>query len=755
MAGDYLFPKRLFKDGEPFETVEVNEAVVEAGERLNGHLNQHNIRAPINASVLAAEGTFYRTFTVTEDADPKVVHASSGSPPQGPQPETAFDVGQNTSWQVIESNKAMAVELETGKSMLAMTAHVSHCYQNDDASVREVWRFTMPSISDFGLTQSQYVNFSELVAASRVEVDIYLDAPGTSAASRTYVAVLPAPPPGTSFASFFATLLKNPQQMYRGDSSFVTAVTLPTVGYADSNTNGGGYFSSRNGSDLLFTSIQSGSSGGSPTFLMNFKLHVVTISSGGVSTTTFNAFKLGTKDQDASGAVGQTFSELEAYDVNTKTLNYFAAQAQYAFRVDGAVISESITGRFDNELRTVRPLIRQEPLEGSRASAGGSPTTYPVSSNYNRFPNRPDAVNIPMYSSRLTASIEVEPGAHLVELVVRRVPCGKRQDFELTPPPASTSAGLTPLVDRDNRLMVYNRMLSVTEVPLESRSTSEFESAVETPTYDDEDVVSRESLYTQRLLPLVDASNDVKTFQIARGAINGEHLGDYSTVLAVAQKGRINDLSFFANDFPYRRATGGLDLTNQIKLMRAEPGAATDWKKVVEADLSRTLSAGTACTLTVEGNVFLRRLQTDAPDTSIHTGGAFFCIALESGGEWYLYLPSQGWVNSNNYFISKHASASGGAVVSYVSFFDDQRVIGAPTPLVDLKGRDYVDVPVTMVLQFPATGNDALLVDITGVAIFGSAAYMANAAGSGVGPRNQDTQVVVARASINAVAVKS
>ena len=60
-----------------------------------------------------------------------------------------------------------------------------------------------------------------------------------------------------------------------------------------------------------------------------------------------------------------------------------------------------------------------------------------------------------------------------------------------------------------------------------------------------------------------------------------------------------------------------------------------------------------------------------------------------------------------------------------------------------------------MVLQFPATGNDALLVDITGVAIFGSAAYMANAAGSGVGPRNQDTQVVVARASINAVAVKS
>ena len=182
MAGDYLFPKRLFKDGEPLETNEVNEVVVEAGERLNGHLNQHNIRAPINASVLAAEGTFYRTFTVTEDADPKVVHASSGSPPQGPQPQNAFDVGQNTSWQVIESSKAMAVELETGKSMLAMTAHVSHCYQNDDASVREVWRFTMPSLADFGLTQQQYVDFFD-EETNRLEVEIYLDAPGSADAS--------------------------------------------------------------------------------------------------------------------------------------------------------------------------------------------------------------------------------------------------------------------------------------------------------------------------------------------------------------------------------------------------------------------------------------------------------------------------------------------------------------------------------------------------------------------------------------------
>ena len=749
MAGDYLFPKRLFKDGEPLETNEVNEVVVEAGERLNGHLNQHNIRAPINASVLAAEGTFYRTFTVTEDADPKVVHASSGSPPQGPQPQNAFDVGQNTSWQVIESSKAMAVELETGKSMLAMTAHVSHCYQNDDASVREVWRFTMPSLADFGFTQQQYVDFFD-EDTNRLEVEIYLDAPGSADASRTYLAILPAPPPLSSFSSFFAALLKNPQQMYRGDAAFATAVTLPTVGYADANTNGGGYFASRSGSDLLFTSIQSGSSGSSPTFLMRFSL--ILKSPMFTATTTFTATVTGARDQEASGAIGQTFSELASYVSGTKTLNYFAAQAQYAFRVDGAVISESITGRFDNELRTVRPLIRQEPLEGSRASAGGSPSTYPVSSNYNRFPNRPDAVNIPMYSSRLTASIEVEPGAHLVELVVRRVPCGKRQDFELTPPPQSTSAGLTPVVDRDNRLMIYNRMLSVTEVPLESRSSSLFESAVETPTYENDDVISRDSLFDKRLQPLVNASNDVQTFQLGRGAINGTHLGDYSTVLAVAQKGRTNDLSFFANDFPYRRATGGLDLTTQIKLMRAEPGAATDWKNIVEANLSRTISAGTACTLTVEGNVFLRRLQTDAPDTSIHTGGAFFCIALESGGEWYLYLPSQGWVNSNNYFLSVH---SGTGFVSYVSFFDDQRVIGAPTPLVDLKGRDYVDVPVTMVLQFPATGNDALLVDITGVAIFGAAAYMANAAGSGTGPRNQDTQVVVARASVNAVAVKS
>lgn len=746
MAGDYLFPKRLFKDGEPFETVEVNEAVVEAGERLNGHLNQHNIRAPINASVLAAEGTFYRTFTVAEDVDPNVTHQT-----QGPQPANAFDVGQNTSWQVIAKSQAssMAVELETGKSMLAMTAHVSHCYQNNDASLREVYRFDMPSYEDF-FPGSGRVGYSNAYTngAVNITVNIFLNSPGT----RSYLAVIPAPPPGVPLSQGLAALLEKPLKLYSGAAGLLTGTEFPTVTYSESNTNGGGYIARREGSQLFFTPISSTAATG--IFRMAFTITAdISAGLGGGGPAPYSASVTGVKDQDLTAAVGQTFSDLTSFDSDNDTLNYFAAQAQYAFRVDGAVISESITGRFDNELRTVLPLIRQTPLNGDRATAsGGSPTNTPVSSSYNRFPNRPDAVNIPMYSCRLTGTVEVEPGAHLVELVVRRVPCGKRQEFELVPPPASSLSPLAANIDKDHRLMVYNRVLSVTEVPLESRSTSEFESAVETPTYDDEDVVSRESLYNHRLQPLVDASNDIKTFQLARGAVNGDHLGNYSTVLAVAHKGRVNDLTFFANDNPYRRSGGGsTKLTEQIRVQRAEPLSATDWKKVVEADLSSTISAGTACTLTVEGNVFLRRFQTDAPDNKMHTGGAFFCVALEINGNWFLYLPSQGWVNSNSYFISLH---SGTPYVSYVSFFDEDRVVGANNT-DDLNGRDYVDVPVTAVLQFPATGNDALLVDITGVAIFGAAAYMTSAAGSGTGPRNQDAKVTVARASVNAVAVKS
>lgn len=738
MAGDYLFPKRLFREGEPLETFEVNSAMVVPAERLNGHLNPHNIRAPINASVLAAEDTFYSTRTVVRDVDAGVAHQNTGPLPQG-----AFDVAQNTSWQVIGDEPAMAVEVESGKSTLAMTAHVSHCYQNADGSVREARSFVIPNLVDLGFTREQYEKKYNKGEVS-IEVSFSLNAPSTSVNDRTYFAFLTGsaiPSPSQPFARTLATVLANPEsynvRVYDGNASTLTGFSgLVETDYSRENPNGGGYVADAEERSLIFTAIRSGSA------TRDFLVRVNVQAGNSYSIPAASAV-----EQDAvSAAAGNSFTELDSYVASSKTVNYYAAQVQYAFRVDGAVLSESITGRFDNELRTARPLKRQDPLDGVRASTGGT-TDTPVSAEYNRFPNRPDAVNIPMYSTRLTASVEVEPGAHLVELVVRRVPCGKRREFALKPPPLSSSS--TPLVDTDNRAMIYNRMLSVTEVPIESVESALFREAVTVATYDDEDVVDSQSLYTDRLQSVADKSNEVRSFQVARGAINGDHLGDYSTVLAVAQ-GDNRSTTYRSSHFPYVRRPGTFALTNQIKMPRAVVAGLDSWGEIVSAQLTQPLKAGTACTLTVEGNVFLSRLQTDAPNTKLHTGGAFFCIALRLSGVDYLYFPSLGWANSNNYFIQKLSALSYN--LAYLSNYYDR------STLVQI-GDDYVDVPVTAVLQFEESGNNALLQDITHVAIYGAAAYMADASaypGTSTAPADRsNASVRVARSSINAIAVKS
>tara|TARA_R100000657_G_C4617369_1_gene68595 strand:- start:412 stop:753 length:342 start_codon:yes stop_codon:yes gene_type:complete len=112
-----------------------------------------------------------------------------------------------------------------------------------------------------------------------------------------------------------------------------------------------------------------------------------------------------------------------------------------------------------------------------------------------------------------------------------------------------------------------------------------------------------------------------------------------------------------------------------------------------------------------------------------------------------------GWVNSNNYFIQREGSNN---VISYLSMFDADRVVGAANT-DDIGGRDYVDVPVTAVLQFEKEGNNALLEDITSVGIFAAGAYMANSTTSPGSSTTHpsDVSIKVSEASINAVVIKS
>ena len=751
MSGDYLFPKRLFRKDEPLETDELNEVIHPAGERLNGHLNQHNIRAPISDSVSANIGTFFRTLSRTVDVDPSLSNRS-----RGPRPGTAFDVRQNTSWHVVgkTDDTKMQLNMETGRATLTLTAHASHCYHNDDGSVREVYAFLMPGYGDgsgpsavretkYGPLSEQFIGVSAADYAAgfvanliRLSARVYLNAPGLTAASASYNLDVDLPAPGGGFRQRLATKIAEGTPIIPGPLSG----TVQETEYFIPNSNGGGFFASTDGEFLLFEAVSSGTHPGA--FRVEFTLLVDSASSG-LSTLVSVAPGVLSSSATTAATASQDFSDLSAYK-SGPVVCYFGAQIQYAFRIDGAVLTETITGRYDNEMGALRPLLRQSPLSGIRGILTSS-TNKPVGAAFKRFGNRPDAVNVPMHSVRLTATVEVEAADHVIELVVRRVPCGKKQDFRFVPPPV---AGTTsPGTDVDNRVMIYNRMLTVAESPLEPASSALFEKAVVVPAYKDEDVVDKKNLYDERLNSIVTDSNQLKDYQVSRGAINGDHLADYSSVLAVATGYRSpgSSLSFFASAQPYVRTGGStplLELSQAIEL----PRAAT-WIKVVAAKLSRTITAGTNATVTVEGNVFLDKLLTDAPNEQMHLGGAFFCVAFKVSGNanYYMYLPSVGWANSNSYFIYDTNSSN----LFYTSQFD-----GSENGGTDMNGRDFIDIPVTATLVFDQSAENLLKQDITEVAIFGSGAYMTSLSGSST-THPDDTLIRVKNATVNAVVTRS
>jgi hypothetical protein len=436
--------------------------------------------------------------------------------------------------------------------------------------------------------------------------------------------------------------------------------------------------------------------------------------------------------------VADRLSDLSSnYTAAGDAVVYFPAQVQFALRVDGVIITETITGRFDNEQGAFGP-ARIIDARDNTAGATGIMAA--------RFKERPDAVNIPMYTVRLTATVDVEPGTHVVELVVRRVPCGRRRSFQLPPPEVGDPPAEAP-TPKSSRVYVYNRQLTVTDVSVEPVGTSRFGATVTVPAFAEEDTVSRASLYEQRIEIIGEAYNDVETFQVARGAINGDHLGEFSTVLGVAavaerRVGASATLSTGLHRYGYPSSTGVI-LGGTYVL--GNQAAFSNWERVAEATFSKplqgSLNPGLKCIISVQGNVFLDKLRithaTSVPATERHLAAAVFCIGLRVAGTWYLWAPSIAWANSNNYFAFEPAGTGASTTPLTIKQLSDYE---------DGDGFDYVDIPVTA--EFVLNQGAGLLWEVDQVAIFGSMAAMTITAGVGAIAR-------IKRVSLNAVAVRS
>jgi len=247
-----------------------------------------------------------------------------------------------------------------------------------------------------------------------------------------------------------------------------------------------------------------------------------------------------------------------------------------------------------------------------------------------------------MHAVRLTASVPVDPGLHVIDLVVRRVPCGAGGKFVTSNPGVGNlAAGLVPQ-PVDNRITIYNRQIAVTDNPIEPVSAVEFGDAVVTTPVSDEDVVSRASLLTEGIQPLIDAHNSIESFQVGRGAINRDHLSDYSPVLAVAQS---ETMSATGIDSTLNRYSWPTSSVVAIGFSRYGVYKPVTWKLLESAALSRVLSGSIAnpldCVLSVEANVFLNRLRPkNQTQNEMHLSAAAFRILI-AASSWCTFQSSR------------------------------------------------------------------------------------------------------------------
>lgn len=176
---------------------------------------------------------------------------------------------------------------------------------------------------------------------------------------------------------------------------------------------------------------------------------------------------------------------------------------QFAIRVDGNIVVESMTGIDDV---AYRPSVPIKPVT-QRVTSGGSLTKLPGPQDIRG--EQLTALGPPCLPVRVGALVPVQSGAHTVELVVRRAPLIR----------ANEVSGYKST----DKVYVYSRQVNVVDLksfPVDSVSGAE----VSAPGWDEEDLIDNTSIYVNRVQPVIAGYNDVQEGNLARGALMHYHL---------------------------------------------------------------------------------------------------------------------------------------------------------------------------------------------------------------------------------------
>jgi len=222
-----------------------------------------------------------------------------------------------------------------------------------------------------------------------------------------------------------------------------------------------------------------------------------------------------TTGEDVLWCVGQVAYFCAAQDLMQSV---YPARVQFAIEVDGTVFTESITGHSNTNITAPYELY----------------DTDHTDKDYSEWDSRhverlPDAVGLSGASKsvRVVWSVPVTEGTHTVRLVARRV-------SRVYNPSLTKLEGRDAEIRRD--VMVNATTLSLDNVFVTNRSivavrvggwqgTAGLPEAEFAPDdYVDQDIVTENSLTTNRIIKAEQALNGVKPGNIQRGALRHEHL---------------------------------------------------------------------------------------------------------------------------------------------------------------------------------------------------------------------------------------
>ncbi len=311
---------------------------------------------------------------------------------------------------------------------------------------------------------------------------------------------------------------------------------------------------------------------------------------------------------------------------------------QFAIRVDGNILPETITGIDDMTYQSsipIKPVKQRDTtpatatiLPGPQDARGDQicalgPATGPV---------------------RIGAAFPVQAGPHTVELVVRRAPLVLRDSI--------------PEYSGVNQVYIFSRQVFVVDLksfPTDSVGGSE----VSAPAWDEDELITTAEIYTDRVQRIVTRSNAIQEGNLSRGALMHYHLpspllGSYTTevVLSSPEPGELfNNIypGFYSNTVTATRYGGapsiGWTLISDGVSSVTVPGVTTtqDGRILVLANVSvKDINGGKISYRYVRAGVAI-------PGQANYIGGfAIFRIMwrLTGAATWTSVRQSTGMVNS-------------------------------------------------------------------------------------------------------------